>query len=181
MKYLRMIAVALMIVLTLSACQTTPVPVSPEVSSSAVTESDGKENTGEAEDEVTEEPVEDTTEDTLSEEETEGMVENMQQSGPKVGYYIASSVMVEGDLEFFGVLEATNGYLLLNEDNTGTMLFDGVEESLTWDDEAIYWCDKTLPCLTISYYDPELGKDDGMVMVYFLEEETSICFRPAAE
>lgn len=94
------------------------------------------------------------------------------------GIYVISSVGIDGDISFFSTPDPENGYLLLNEDGTGTMLFDGVEAELTWDGETVIWNGRELAGLCLSYYDDALGYEDVMLMLYFMDTPTSIAFRP---
>lgn len=115
-------------------------------------------------------------------EETESSaLDDMQLSAPQPGYYLISSVGKDGDMTLYGYPDPTNGYLKLEEDFTGVMCFDDVERKLTWDEESITWGEEILPCVYVSYYDSELGVVDSILMVYMLEDETSIAFRAAEE
>lgn len=104
------------------------------------------------------------------------------ETGPvQPGYYLVSSVGRDGDITFYDTADQVNGYLKLEKDHTGTMNFDGVTKTLTWDDEALYRGEEILPCISMSYYDSELGRDDFLLVVYFLNSETSVIFRLAEE
>lgn len=102
-----------------------------------------------------------------------------QYAGAIPGYYLVSSVGQDGDVTFYNTADPANGFLELEEDGTGQMGFGGEEGPLTWDDETIHWQGKTLPYMSISYYDPELGREEVMLMVYFLDTQTSVILRPA--
>lgn len=111
-----------------------------------------------------------------------GLSQNSGESkGPKPGYYLVSSVGDHGDVTFFSQLDPKNGYLKLEADGSGKMMYNGVEQVLTWDESHIYWGEQTLPCVYSSYFDSELEQDDGFLTVYFLEEGISVAFRAAAE
>lgn len=100
-------------------------------------------------------------------------------SGLEPGYYLVSSVGKDGDVSFYGNMNPENGWLLLNEDGTGTFFFEGVEGELTWQEDALNWQDQTLMGLTARYYDSELGREDSMVMLYFTDPVVSVALRPA--
>lgn len=100
-------------------------------------------------------------------------------SGLEPGYYLVSSVGKDGDVSFYGNMNPENGWLLLNEDGTGTFFFEGVEGELTWQEDALNWQGQTLMGLTARYYDSELGREDSMVMLYFTDPVVSVALRPA--
>lgn len=100
-------------------------------------------------------------------------------SGLEPGYYLVSSVGKDGDVSFYGNMNPKNGWLLLNEDGTGTFFFEGVEGELTWQEDALNWQGQTLMGLTARYYDSELGREDSMVMLYFTDPVVSVALRPA--
>lgn len=95
------------------------------------------------------------------------------------GYYLISSVGRNGDVQFYGSLNAENGWLLLNEDGTGILSFEGTEGQLTWNERQLYWQDQTLMGLIMTYYDPELSREDSMLVIYFTDPVVSVVFRPA--
>lgn len=101
-------------------------------------------------------------------------------SGLEPGYYLVSSVGKDGDVSFYGSMSPENGWLLLNEDGTGTFFFEGVEGELTWQEDALSWQGQTLMGLTARYYDSELGREDSMVMLYFTDPVVSVILRPAS-
>lgn len=100
-------------------------------------------------------------------------------SGLEPGYYLVSSVGKDGDVSFYGHMNPENGWLLLNEDGTGTFFFEGVEGELTWQEDTLNWQGQTLMGLTARYYDSELGREDSMVMLYFTDPVVSVALRPA--
>lgn len=100
-------------------------------------------------------------------------------SGLEPGYYLVSSVGKDGDVSFYGNMNPENGWLLLNEDGTGTFFFECVEGELTWQEDALNWQGQTLMGLTARYYDSELGREDSMVMLYFTDPVVSVALRPA--
>ena len=95
------------------------------------------------------------------------------------GYYIVSSVGSGGGVSFFGTMDPNNGYLLLKEDGTGSMLFDGTEAELTWDEESALWNEREITGMILCYYDSELGQEECMLALYFMDDYTSVIFRPA--
>lgn len=99
----------------------------------------------------------------------------------KSGYFLISSVGDNGDITFYGSLDPANGYLKLKEDGTGFMSYGGVEQELTWDADNLYWNGQILPYTHMTYFDAELGRDDSMLMVYFINDATSVAMRPADE
>lgn len=101
--------------------------------------------------------------------------------GAQPGYYLVSSVGDHGDVTFFGQLDPQNGYMRLEADGSGKMMYHDVEHALTWDESKIYWGEQTLPYLYTGYQDPELGQDDGFITVYFPEEGISVAFRSVTE
>lgn len=108
-------------------------------------------------------------------------LEDMQTLPPQPGYYLVSSVGQDGDISFYGSLDPANGYLKLEEDHTGMMCFNEVEQALTWDQESVTWGEEILPCMYVTYYEPELEGSDSMLVLYFLDSMTSVIFRPAEE
>lgn len=100
-------------------------------------------------------------------------------SGLKSGYYLISSVGKDGNIDFYGSLDAENGWLLLNEDGTGTMSFEGTEGELTWSDQELTWQEQTLMGAVMSYYDSELDREESMLVLYFMDPVVSVIFRPA--
>lgn len=102
----------------------------------------------------------------------------MELSAAQPGYYLISSVGENGDVTFFGAPDPANGYLKLEEDHTGVLRYGDVEQTLTWDGEMIYWGEETLPYVYMCYYDEELGRDDSMLVVYFVDDMISLVFRP---
>mgnify|MGYP003290408727 FL=1 len=121
-----------------------------------------------------------TAPETTDPPETEGTQSTGPQYGaPIPGYYLVSSVGCDGDVTFYSTADPANGFLKLEEDGTGQMSFGGAEGPLTWDDEAVHWQGQTLPCMSVSYYDAELGRDEVMLVMYFLDTQTSLILRPA--
>lgn len=95
------------------------------------------------------------------------------------GYYLVSSVGRDGDIQFYGSLDAANGWIQLNEDGTGTLSFEGTEAALTWSGQELTWQGQTLMGAVMSYYDPELGHEDSMLVLYFMDPVVSVILRPA--
>lgn len=95
------------------------------------------------------------------------------------GYYLVSSVGRNGDVRFYGSLDEENGWLLLNEDGTGAMSFEGTEGDLTWDGNHLFWQEQALMGAVMTYYDSELGREESMAAVYFTDPVVSVVFRPA--
>lgn len=95
------------------------------------------------------------------------------------GYYIVSSVGESGDVTFYSLIEPENGYVIIEEDGTGVMYFEGEEKSLTWDGDYFYFDDVSAPYIFTSAESSEDGQ--AMLTVYLLESETSIIFRPFDE
>lgn len=95
------------------------------------------------------------------------------------GYYLISSVGKNGDVQFFGSLDAENGWLLLREDGTGILSFEGTEGQLTWNERQLHWQDQTLMGMVMTYYDSELEKEESMLALYFMDPVVSVVFRPA--
>lgn len=95
------------------------------------------------------------------------------------GYYLISSVGRDGDIRFYGSMDAENGYLLLNADGTGTLCYEGTEAALTWAGQDLTWQGQSLVGAVMTYYDSELGREDSMLVLYFLDPVVSICLRPA--
>lgn len=127
---------------------------------------------------TTEVPTEEVQEATAPQEETTDPGE----PEPKplsAGYYIVSSVGSGGNVSFFSSMDPNNGYLLLREDGTGTMLFDGTEADLTWDEASALWNDREITGMILCYYDSELDREDRMLVLYFMDDYTSVIFRPA--
>lgn len=120
------------------------------------------------------------TEPAVSEEQTQPAQEP-QAEAPQPGYFVASSVGRDGNITFYTAPDPANGWIRLEADHTGVLFWDGTEQDLTWDDEAIYPGDETIPCVYTSYYDPELEADDTMLALYFLDSQTSVIFRPVEE
>ena len=100
-------------------------------------------------------------------------------SGLMPGYYLISSVGRDGNVDFYGSLDAENGWLLLNEDGTGTMYFEGTEGELTWSEQELTWQGQTLMGAVMTYYDSELDREDAMLVLYFMDPVVSVIFRPA--
>lgn len=93
------------------------------------------------------------------------------------GYYIVSSVGEAGDVSYYSLNDPENGYVMLEEDFTGVMYFEGEEKSLTWDDYYFYFDDVTAPYV---YYNEETSSDgQPMLLVIFEETETTVVLRPA--
>ena len=97
------------------------------------------------------------------------------------GYYLVSSVGENGDIRFYGDADPENGYLKLETDHSGVMFYNGTEESLTWDKAFLYWGEKQLPYAYMTYYDEELGREDSMLVLYFVEDGISVIMRPVEE
>ena len=95
------------------------------------------------------------------------------------GYYLISSVGKNGDVQFYGSLDAENGWLLLREDGTGILSFEGTEGQLTWNERQLHWQDQTLMGMVMTYYDSELEKEESMLALYFMDPVVSVVFRPA--
>lgn len=94
-----------------------------------------------------------------------------------LGYFLVSSVGIEGDVTFYSTADPANGYLYLHADGTGTLFFLDVTADLTLDDEYIYWNDREIPYL---YYTPDQSPDgDALLMLFFTEEQTSVAMRIA--
>jgi hypothetical protein len=95
------------------------------------------------------------------------------------GYYLISSVGKNGDVQFYCSLDAENGWLLLREDGTGILSFEGTEGQLTWNERQLHWQDQTLMGMVMTYYDSELEKEESMLALYFMDPVVSVVFRPA--
>lgn len=100
---------------------------------------------------------------------------------PEPGYYVVSSIGDGENISFLATLDPANGYVRLEEDHTGMMLWGETEQELTWDDDYLYWGDETIPCMYITSYDPELEAEAAMLLLIFLDSETTAIFRPAEE
>lgn len=92
------------------------------------------------------------------------------------GYYIVSSIGRNGDVEFFNSLDSANGYLRLEEDNTGTLMLENEEKELTWEEYTIT-CDEQ----NISGYTMSSPESDEMLMLYFADTRVSVIFYQAEE
>lgn len=95
------------------------------------------------------------------------------------GFYVVSSVGRDGDIEFYGTLNAENGWLQLNADGSGIMCFEGTEGELTWAGQELTWQGQTLMGAVMTYYDWELGREDSMLVLYFMDPVVSVILRPA--
>ena len=95
------------------------------------------------------------------------------------GYYLVSSVGRDGDIQFYGSLDAANGWIQLNGDGTGTLSFEGTEGALTWSGKELVWQGQTLMGAVMRYYDSELGREDSMLVLYFMDPVVSVILRPA--
>ena len=100
---------------------------------------------------------------------------------PEPGYYVVSSIGDGENISFLTTIDPANGYVRLEADHTGMMLWGETEQELTWDDEAIYWGDATIPCFYVSDYDEELEMEAAMLLLIFQDTETTAIFRPVEE
>lgn len=107
--------------------------------------------------------------------------DELPQLPPQPGYYIASSVGENGDITFFSSLDPANGYIRLNADHTGVIFWEDAEQDLTWEEDALRRGDEIIPCYYTSYYDPELDAEEAMLMIYFMDAQVSVVFRPAED
>ena len=105
----------------------------------------------------------------------------MENQPPEPGFYVVSSIGDEENISFLTTIDPANGYVRLEADHTGMMLWGETEQELTWDDEAIYWGDATIPCFYVSDYDEELEMEAAMLLLIFQDTETTAIFRPVEE
>lgn len=92
------------------------------------------------------------------------------------GYYIVSSIGRNGDVEFFDSLDPANGFLRLNEDNTGTLMLENEEKELTWEEYTVTYGEQS-----ISGYTMSSSESDEMLMLYFADTKASVIFYQAEE
>lgn len=92
--------------------------------------------------------------------------------------FAASSIGIKGDVTFYSTFEPENGYLWVENEDTGVFSFDGKEYMVTWDDKCVYIGDGAIPYLYKTYYDSELGREDALLTLYFTEAQTSLALRP---
>ena len=85
--------------------------------------------------------------------------------------YVLSSVGDGENVSFLSTLDPANGYIRLEDDNTGMMLWNDTEQELTWDNQYIYWGGQTVPYM---FADGE----DAMFLLIFAEEQMTAIFRP---
>lgn len=104
-----------------------------------------------------------------------------QMQPPEPGYYVLSSIGNGEDITFLSDMDPANGYVRLESGGTGVMRWEEKEAALTWDHEYIYWNDMTIPCLYMSSHDPELDLETAVLMLVFLDSETTAAFRSAEE
>ena len=95
-------------------------------------------------------------------------------------YFVASSVGDHGDVTFYTTIDAENGYIRLVGHRIGVLYLDGEEQPFTWDDDYIYFGEEENPYIYSEYYDSELERMEGLLTLYFMEDEISIAFRPKA-
>lgn len=100
---------------------------------------------------------------------------------PEPGYYVLSSIANGEDISFLTTIDPANGYVRLESDGTGMMRWEETEAALTWDSESVYWNDMTIPCIYMTSYDPELDMEAAVLMLVFLDSETTAAFRPVEE
>lgn len=93
------------------------------------------------------------------------------------GYFLVSSVGIEGDVTFYSTPDPANGYLYLDADGTGTLFFLDVTADLTMDDQYLYWNGREIPYF---YYTADQSPDgNALLMLFFTEEQTSVAMRTA--
>lgn len=97
----------------------------------------------------------------------------------EVGYYIVSSVGVNGDVTFYSGTDPNDGYLRLENNGTGVMFFEEEEKPLTWDESFFYIEDESVPYVYSSA--EEIGDTEGLLMIYFMNDATSVALRPSEE
>lgn len=98
----------------------------------------------------------------------------------RYGCYAAGSVgTADGEVFYFDTLETANGYLILNEDGTGYLCYDGKEGDITWDDTLIRLGDTAFKYL---YYAPEYSADgEPSILVGFPDTAVTVLFHPVEE
>lgn len=95
---------------------------------------------------------------------------------PEAGFYVVSSVGEDGNVSFYPTLVPANGWLRLEADGTGALYWKETEQNITYDSQNIYTEDITIPFV---YYTEEDTQEEPMIMLYFLEESTSVALRLA--
>ena len=85
--------------------------------------------------------------------------------------YVLSSVGDGENVTFLSTLDPANGYVRLEDDNTGMMRWNDSEQELTWDNKCIYWDGQTVPYM---FTDGEAP----MLLLLFAEENLTAIFRP---
>lgn len=96
---------------------------------------------------------------------------------PEPGVYAVSSVGRDGDIDFYGSLSRTSGYLELREDGTGVLDFDDAEYPFTMDGATARFDGWQL---VLFYMSGEEAGGEPMVMVYVMDgpiQADSIAFR----
>ena len=98
----------------------------------------------------------------------------------RYGCYAAGSVgTADGNVTFFDTVEKANGYLILNEDGTGYLCYDGKEGEITWDDTLIRLGDMVFKYL---YYDENYNSGgEPSILMGFPDTGTTVLFHPVEE
>lgn len=95
------------------------------------------------------------------------------------GYFAVSSIGQDGDVTFFGAPDPDNGYIALYDDHSGVFFWDNTTQSITWDSVGIYSDQAEYPAFYVSA--ALSGDTEDLLMLYLLEENISIAFRPAEQ
>lgn len=96
---------------------------------------------------------------------------------PEPGVYAVSSVERDGDIDFYGTLSRSSGYLELREDGTGVLEFDDAEYPFTMEGTTAVFEDWKL---VLFYMSAEETGEEPLVMVYVTGgpiQADSIAFR----
>lgn len=96
---------------------------------------------------------------------------------PEPGVYAVSSVGRDGDMDFYGSLSRSNGYLELREDGTGVLDFDDCEYPFSMDGATAVFDGWKL---VLFYMSGEEAAGEPLVMVYVMDgpiQADSIAFR----
>lgn len=100
---------------------------------------------------------------------------------PEPGYFVLSSIGNGTDITFLSEIDPANGYVRLDADHTGVMRWEETEQDLTWDNEAIYWGGKTIPCMFVTSYSQENKMEAALLLLVFEDSGITAIFRPVEQ
>lgn len=103
---------------------------------------------------------------------SETLPEEYQLPQVQPGLYAVSSVGLDGNVSFYGVIDPENGYLDLLPDGTGSLNFGEETYSLTWESGMLEL--ESGAVLSCFYTDLEISGEAPMVTVYNFGAESDI-------